>query len=218
VPLDWLEDTWADDVAAVIVEAPPNDGGWDASRTWLHWLANTARINGALFVLDEVVTGFRYGPGGAAQYYEIEDKVDLYCFGKTIGNGFPIACLGGKAEIMNELCNGVHVSGTFFGFPMGLAAVKATMRELLENPPWEHLGFIGRYLKEQWNKTVLYKLIGHPTRPIIDDTTIDDKFTDLRRHLFRRGHIIVDHPFFVSTATTKKNVDDLVTAAKEWIG
>ena len=53
--------------------------------------AGWASDNGALFVLDEVVTGFRYGPGGATEYYDLRDRVDLICLGKTLGNGYPVS-------------------------------------------------------------------------------------------------------------------------------
>ncbi|GAG06272.1 unnamed protein product, partial [marine sediment metagenome] len=220
IPLDWNR-SWLqyqlprlNDVAAIIVECPPDDGGQEHASDWLYELAREASLVNTLFVLDEVVTGFRYGLQGASGHYGLNGLVDLYCFGKTIGNGFPIAALAGRKHIMDELTKGVHFSGTFFGFPLGLAAAKATLRQLRESPPWDHLYDVGNYLKEQWNALPIpYKLHGHPTRPVIDDDTLDDAFDDLRRHLFNRGHIWVDHPIYVTTAHTSADVDALVTAA-----
>lgn len=224
VPLEWLGDfssrtgalSWhAKEIAAVIVECPPDDKGQDAGRVWLNTLADMTHERGALFILDEVVTGFRYGPGGAAEYYDLQGKVDLYCFGKTLGNGYPISALAGKSSVMQELANGVHFSGTFFGEPIGLATAKATLHQLLEHPPWEHLYEIGEFLKLQWNTLDLpWKLIGHPTRPVLDGD--DDRLDDLRRWLFRHGHIIVSAPWYVSTATEKADVFDLVKWAEKW--
>jgi glutamate-1-semialdehyde aminotransferase len=108
--IDWLDQgLWVtgglnmDKIAAIIVECPPVDGGKEEAAAWLRQLAGLAHTNGALFILDEVVTGFRYAPGGAAEYYGILGLPDLYCFGKTLGQGVPIAALAGKAEIMEEL-------------------------------------------------------------------------------------------------------------------
>lgn len=216
--LDWLQSLRFDleTVGAVIVECPPVDGGKEQTTEWLNLLADHAHAAGALFILDEVVTGFRYGPDGAAGYYQLGDKVDLCCFGKTIGNGQPISALVGRQEIMELLTQGVHYSATFFGHPFGLAAAIATMQQLQKSPPWEHLYSIGEYLKEQWNSLSLpWEMVGHPTRPVLKGP--DEELNDLRRYLFGRGHIVVKHPWLVSTATTKEDVNSLIEAASEWI-
>ena len=212
------------DVAAVIVECPPDDGGREKAAQFLHACADKAHAVGALFILDEVVTGFRYGFGGAAGYYGLLGKVDLYAFGKTISNGYPISALAGKAEIMQELAGrpGIkgktHYSGTWFGEPLGLAAARATLHQLLEEPPYDHLYELGEYLIEQWNRLKLpWKLVGHPTRPIVDPRADKTGFVDLRRHLFRKGFIVCDHPWFVTVAHAREDVDALVAAAKGWM-
>jgi len=223
IPLEWLGPGPDEDIfkqaSAVIVECPPIDQGWDVSRQWLHTLADTAHEHGALFILDEVVTGFRYGPDGATGYYELGDKVDLWCFGKTIGNGFPVAALFGKPEIMDELTRGVHYSATHFGHPMGLAAVVATMRQMLGTGPWEQLKDTGRVLIKKFNDLDLpWRLAGHPTRPVVDPATLTDadEFTAFRRHLLRLGHIFVDHPLYVNTAMTLDHINDLERMAWRW--
>lgn len=214
--IGWLEEDIyvGSDVAAVIIECPPVDGERHLAIPWLHRIADLARGSGALFILDEVVTGFRYGPGGASEHYELQDHVDLYCFGKTLGNGFPIAALAGRHAIMEELTNGVHFSGTFFGHPLGLAVARATLEELRKNPPWNYLYDIGEALKEAWNDVAPYKLVGHPTRPIINAETIDDDFEAFRRRMLTRGHIFFAHPWYVSMATSEEDINDLVDKAE----
>jgi len=219
LPLEWLGGIngkrGIPDVAAIIVECPPVDGGKEKATRWLHWLADGAKERGALFILDEVVTGFRYGPDGATGYYQLGDKVDLCCFGKTIGNGHPVSALVGRQEIMELLTQGVHYSATFFGHPFGLAAAIATMRQLQASPPWEYLYSMGEYLKEQWNALGLpWEMVGHPTRPVLEGP--DKGLDDLRQHCFSQGHIVVKHPWFVSTATTKEDVDRLCGVVGEW--
>lgn len=230
VPLRWLDfepfqadqEDALDEIAAVVVECPPMDASGNAVRGWQGWLrcvATTAHAHGALFVLDEVVTGFRYVAGGAAEYYGLRGFVDLYCFGKTMGNGYPVAALAGRAEIMRELANGVHFSGTFFGDPLGMAAAVATLKRLNEEPPWKSLYWLGHMLKQRWNGlNLLWKLVGHPTRPVIELDTPEDveAFTDLRRHLFRKGHIVTSHPWYVTTAHKCWDIDSLALAAGRW--
>jgi glutamate-1-semialdehyde aminotransferase len=238
---DVLKDAYLDaGIATIIVECPPVDGGREEAGQWLRDVAQYAQDCGALFILDEVVTGFRYAPGGAAEYYDILGLPDLYCFGKTLGQGVPIAALAGKAEIMEELAGRegqggkTHASGTHFGEPLGLAAAKWTLQALREDPPWPHLYAIGNYLKDQWNALGLpWHLVGHPTRPVLEplekpvprlhgveaeNGELARRLVSLRRHLFARGHIFVAHPLYVSMATTEEDVDALCEAAGEWEG
>ena len=231
IPLDWEPvavlqgsryrelDKISGEVAAVIVECPPVDGGSDSTSHFLQSLANTAHERGALFILDEVVTGFRYAQGGAMEYYGLSPKeVDLLCLGKTLGNGFPISALLGHKAIMDELTNGVHWSSTFSGYPMGLAAAYATLTQIRDRLPFSYLATIGDYLKKQWNTlNIPWKLVGHPSRPVLRPENVKaERLERLRRDLFANGHLIVPHPWYVCTETTTSDVDDLVTKTRQW--
>lgn len=217
---DFISSVKWSEIAAIIIECPPVDGGQEKARYWLQGLADWAHWNDSLFVLDEVVTGFRYGPDGAAGYYGLSNKVDLYCFGKTLGNGYPIAALAGKKSIMDWLSEApvggkVHWSGTWAGEPLGLAAAIAMLWQLKEQPPWKHMYALGKFLKERWNALDLpYKLKGHPTRPVMEGT--DARFDDLRRYLFKHGHIVCAHPWYATMAHTRDDVEELVKLAREW--
>lgn len=83
-------------IACVLLEAArteePRDG-------FLHKLRELAHRNGALFIIDEMVTGLRWANGGAQEVYDIDP--DLATFGKALGNGHPISALAGKREVMN---------------------------------------------------------------------------------------------------------------------
>ena len=194
------------------------------ARKWLADLGRACKATGTLFVLDEVVTGFRYGPGGAAGYYEIAHLVDLFCVGKTLANGYPASAIFGRKDVMQQLAGTeqgqVHFSGTFFGEPIGMALALATLRRMQSHPPWEHLYTMGTRLRSQWNDLKLpWKLAGQSTRPVIWPTPTDtDRFDDLRRHLFANGHIWVSHPLYVTTATTSEDIDSLCAAAQTWEG
>lgn len=225
VSLEWLE--WPkqplSEVAAIVVECQPDDGGRDKAGDWLSNLASLAYRLGTLFVLDEVVTGFRYGPQGAPGYYGLSGLVDLYCFGKTLGNGYPIAALAGKRSVMQWLAEQpggggkVHWSNTFNGCPIGLAAARATLRQLRLEPPWEKLTQLGEALKQKWNTLGLsWKLVGHPARPVLEPAGLTPELNSLRMFLFERGHIVVDHPWYLTTVTSRQDIDGLVQAAEMW--
>ena len=82
--------------------------------------------------MDEIITGFRTGLGGAQKLLGVTP--DICTMGKAIGGGIPIACVGGKKEIMEVLRGGrVIAPGTYQGYGFGMAAIKATLEILSEN-------------------------------------------------------------------------------------
>ena len=128
-------DEVGDDLAAILVEpiaanmglVTPRDGYLDGLRT----LANDA---GAVLVFDEVITGFRIGPGGAQERFGV--NADLVMLGKVIGGGFPAAAIVGRAEIMDHLApvGPVYQAGTLSGNPVAMAAGVATLTMIRSNP------------------------------------------------------------------------------------
>jgi len=211
--------------AMVVVECPPVDGGREQASTWLKNLSALCHRYSTLFVLDEVVTGFRYGPDGAMGYYGLTpDDVDLLAIGKTLGNGFPVSALLGRGDVMQQLAGTekgqVHWSGTFGGEPTGMAIASAFLRQLNEDSPWDNLYYVGEYLCEEWNYLdIPWKLDGHPTRPVIwpEPDEDDQNWLDLRRYLLRRGHVVVSHPWYVCTETKHEDVRSLCTAVQLWL-
>ncbi|MEM1402866.1 MAG: glutamate-1-semialdehyde 2,1-aminomutase [Pseudomonadota bacterium] len=83
--------------------------------------------SGAVLILDEVMTGFRFGPSGAQGYYGME--ADLTCLGKIVGGGMPVGAFGGKREIMEHIAplGPVYQAGTLSGNPIAMVAGLATM-------------------------------------------------------------------------------------------
>src|SRR5438552_10767095 len=122
------------DLAAVIVEPVAGNMGCVPPRAgYLEALRELTRRHGALLVFDEVITGFRLGPGGAQAVYGIEP--DLTCLGKIIGGGLPVGAYGGRADIMDHVAptGPVYQAGTLSGNPLAMAAGAATL-DLLERP------------------------------------------------------------------------------------
>jgi glutamate-1-semialdehyde 2,1-aminomutase len=103
------------------------------------------RENDVLFILDEVITGFRLGLGGAQQFYGLSP--DLSTFAKAMANGAPIGAFAGRREVMSSLEGGrVRHAGTYNATPLGLAAAHATLRELAagDGAVYAHLDRLGR--------------------------------------------------------------------------
>ncbi len=128
------------EVAAVIVEPIPANAGLLLQRPeFLTTLARSTRDAGALLIFDEVISGFRVGPAGAAGLYGIEP--DLRTFGKVIGGGMPMAAFGGRADLMALLApmGPVYQAGTLSGNPVAMAAGTAALREVLRDGFFEAL-------------------------------------------------------------------------------
>lgn len=89
--------------------------------------------HGVLLILDEVITGFRLGMGGAASYYGISP--DLLTYGKIIGGGLPVGAFGGRADIMDHLSpdGPVYQAGTLSGNPIAMTAGLTTLKKLAAN-------------------------------------------------------------------------------------
>ena len=114
-----------EEIAAVILE--PMCLHWPKDD-FLQRVRDLAHEHGALFILDEVITGFRLALGGAQEYFGI--AADLSVFGKGMANGMPLAAVVGRREIMSVLEEGTFVSLTHGGETLSLAATKATIEKL----------------------------------------------------------------------------------------
>lgn len=134
------------EVAAVITEAVPANMGVITPMTGFNrGLRDLCTEYGALFVFDEVLTGFRVSPNG---WWGLEGAVegwepDLFTFGKVIGGGFPLAAVAGPAQIMDQLspAGPVYQAGTLSGNPVAATAGLKTL-ELLDDECYSHMGKI----------------------------------------------------------------------------
>jgi glutamate-1-semialdehyde 2,1-aminomutase len=120
------------EIAALIIEPVPANAGLLVQRPeFLRHLREVTRSSGAILIFDEVISGFRVGPGGAAERAGVSP--DLMTFGKVIGGGLPVAAFGGRREIMEKLAplGAVYQAGTLSGNPVAMAAGAATLHEVL---------------------------------------------------------------------------------------
>lgn len=210
-------------IACVIMEVPGTDPAVnpETGKNFLQEAKELANKNGALFILDEIVTGFRYSRGGAQKYYNVTP--DLSCFGKGMANGFPISALVGKREFMKEL-NEVFFSMTYSGDTIGLAAAKATINELMTKPVIEHLWEAGTMLHKGVNsfaekEGLNFRINGKPPRAGLmvknekgeDDLTLKSLFL---QETVKRG-ILYGGPVFISYSHSKEDIERTIEASCE---
>jgi len=119
------------DVACVIVEPLAANMGFVAPRQgFLDGLREACDRAGALLIFDEVITGFRLAYGGATEHFGV--RPDIWCFGKVLGGGLPLAAFGGSREVLSVLApeGPVYQAGTLSGNPVALAAGLATLSQM----------------------------------------------------------------------------------------
>ncbi|MEZ4962206.1 MAG: glutamate-1-semialdehyde 2,1-aminomutase [Saprospiraceae bacterium] len=130
-----LFEKYPDQIAAVIIEpVAGNMGCIPPEEGFLKSLQDLCKQAGALFILDEVMTGFRLAWGGAAELFSLAP--DIVCYGKIIGGGMPVGAFGGRRDIFEHLAplGGVYQAGTLSGNPVAVAAGLATLNILHGDP------------------------------------------------------------------------------------
>jgi glutamate-1-semialdehyde 2,1-aminomutase len=146
-----LEDLFrarGDSIAAVLMEPVVGNMGLVApAAEFLVAVRGLTRRHGALFVCDEVMTGFRLALGGAQELLGIEP--DLTTLGKIVGGGLPLGAYGGRGDVMDHIlpAGKVFQAGTLSGNPLAVAAGTATLEELRAHPPYDQLERLGGRLE-----------------------------------------------------------------------
>lgn len=213
VEVDWedlgalMEMRARDDIAAFIYEYPVTD----VNPIYLKALRETASETGALLISDEIVTGLRYDLGGACERYGIEP--DLYCMGKALGNGLPIAALVGPYEYMEWFARNdpVFCSSTNWGEAVSLAAASA----LLDNWNREcvtYLYHIGNHLIAGL-KGAGWNVIGHAPRSLLVFEGISQQAYFIQN--MRKYGILMNRPNFVTRTHHIEDVEMTIDAASK---
>jgi glutamate-1-semialdehyde 2,1-aminomutase len=190
----------------------------------LHRAQELCRANGAVFIIDEMITGFRWHLGGGQAYHKITP--DLSTFGKAMGNGFSISALVGRREIMrlggldHDRERVFLLSLTHGAENPGLAAALEVMRIYQEEPVIDEMWRRGRRLREEIQRVIAargleshFAIGGRP--PCLTYATLDSKRAPSQdfRTLFlqetiRRG--ILAPSFIVSYAHSDADIDRTV--------
>jgi glutamate-1-semialdehyde 2,1-aminomutase len=223
------------EVAAIIVEPVPGNMGLVPPRPgYLQALRALCDEHGALLIFDEVITGFRVGPGGAQALYQI--RPDLTCLGKIAGGGLPLGVYGGRADILAKIApdGPVYQAGTLSGNPLAVAAGLATLRKLTPAlyQRLEHLGqrleagvtaaLTRAALQAQFHRLGSAFTLFFTPDPVIDFASA--KRSDMARFgrffhaLLDRGVYLVPAQLeaaFISAAHTEADIDTFLKAVSE---
>lgn len=150
--------------AAVILE-PMNVT--EPAPGFLEGVKDLTHAHGALLVFDETITGFRYANGGAQALFGVTP--DLATFGKGLANGYPVSAVAGRADVM-KLMEEIFFSFTFGGETLSLAAAKATLTKLREQPVAATLAARGRQVMDGVQRIIdgsglgdVFASSGHPS-------------------------------------------------------
>ena len=156
-----------DDIAAIIVEPVLGNAQGIMPEPGFHQAMRALTQEfGILLIFDEVKTGFRFARGGAAEYFGVTP--DLGTFAKAMGNGYPAAAFGGRAEVMSVLPDKVSHGGTYAGNRVAAAAAAKTLEIIRDTDALETIRATGLRiqdgLREVLNPTGLpYHFTGHPS-------------------------------------------------------
>lgn len=233
-----LEEIFAargDEIAAVLVEPIATNMGFVMPQPGFHKLIRElCTRHGALFIFDEVVTGFRFNFGGICNTFDIDP--DLVTFGKIIGGGTPVGAYAGKARFMQNVAigNKVFQSGTFAANPLTMAAGNAAL-DVLARPGFyremEDKGaLLESSLKSQFAAKgipfhvarhgalagVAFRDSGAPMKSYKDVKTQQyELFKNVHGRLLQRGFLIapsLEEPLFLSAAHSRGDLISLAEA------
>ena len=225
-----------DKIAAIIVEPiAANMGVVPPETGFLKGLQEIAHRNGALLIVDEVITGFRLQNGSAQDLLGIEG--DLTTLGKIIGGGVPVAAYGGRAELMNQVAplGPVYQAGTLAGNPLAMCAGIAALRQLAKPGLYEEMTQLGKHLASGWRAELAEAGIPAQVNAIGSLATVfftpgpvknyaDAKRSDTKRYarffreMLARGIFLAPSQFeaaFLSAAHTPADMDRTLAAARE---
>jgi glutamate-1-semialdehyde 2,1-aminomutase len=223
-------------IAAVIVEPiAANMGVVEPEPGFLTGLREITKRNGALLIVDEVITGFRMHFGAAQQLAGVQ--ADLTTLGKIIGGGLPVAAYGGSAEIMNHVApvGPVYQAGTLAGNPLAMSAGIATLKQLtrpgLYDGVHEQAGRLVAGLRQALVETGISGKVNataslatlfftaQPVRNYSDAKRSDTKrYGRFFREMLDRGIFLAPSQFeaaFVSAAHTSDDISRTIAAARD---
>jgi glutamate-1-semialdehyde 2,1-aminomutase len=143
----------ADEIAAFIIEpVMMNIGIVLPQPGYLEGLRDLCTRYGVVLIFDEVKCGATIAAGGAIELFGVQP--DLACFAKSIAGGVPAGAFGGKADLMDEIGNGIAQQGTFNGNPLAAAAGLAALTEVLTPDAYEHFKHLGGRLAEGCRRAI----------------------------------------------------------------
>jgi len=224
------------EVSAIILELIPHNIGCIIPKTeFVKGLREIADRENIVLIFDEVITGFRHGLGGYQGIVRVTP--DLTTLGKAMANGFPIAALVGREDIMDRMGPGGDVlfAGTYNGHPMCLTACIATIQELESGQVYPHIFGLGEMARTGMTEickdlqvqatvagfgSVFVTYFMDPPVENYDDLLRNDKelFVEFRKQMISRGIYMLPVNLkrnHVSAAHTREDVEITLEKATE---
>jgi glutamate-1-semialdehyde 2,1-aminomutase len=188
----------------------------------LQELSDVAHHHGALFILDEMRSGFRMALGGAQEYFGIQ--ADLSAFSKAMANGYPISAVVGRADVMKGLA-ATRISSTFYAGPAEMVAAIETIKILKTTDVLSHIWSLGRRFlcglsAAVADTGVAAEAVGYPVMPFLRFTDPDPGRRARERDQFfvettRRGVLLhPGHQWFICGAHTEQDIDATVEVCR----
>ncbi|MHA1910076.1 MAG: aspartate aminotransferase family protein [Candidatus Kariarchaeaceae archaeon] len=222
-------------IAAVIIEGvPANNGLLIQTKAFMKKVEELAHKNGALFILDEVITGFRLGLGGATAFYDLNP--DIVTFGKVIGGGLPVGAYGGKRELMYHVSplGSVYQAGTLSGNPLAMVAGNKVLDILKEKAIYDKLEKLGGQFEERLMDeftdlnvdftvrrvgSIIWTILGENLSPVVPEEVSKEmitKYTSFHKNALKEGVYLPPSAFEVSFLSTahSETLDELITKLK----
>lgn len=147
-------------IAAVLIEPIlGNCCGIPSKPEFIKAVRELCTRYGVLMIVDEVKTGFRVAKGGAQELYGV--KADICTMAKALGNGYPLAAIGGREDIMRKFGKGVAHGGTYTAQAMSLAAAETTLKILRDTPALANIAAYGKAMQDGMKKILDARGIAH---------------------------------------------------------
>ena len=201
---------------------------------FLHGLRELCTEYGIAYIFDEVKTGVKVAPGGAAEYYDVEP--DIVTMAKSIGGNFPVGAIGGSEEVMSLIENGTAHYGTYNGNPLVLTALLTQLRDVLTEDAYDYVARLGERMASGYEDVMEDAGIeGHVEHvnsqgSILFTDTVIENYRDYLEHVDAKFHEnywfamvnqgIMPHPhsasqqWTVSVQHTEEHVDETIEAFK----
>ncbi len=155
-----VEKHWETTAAIMVEPSMGNVAGILPRPGWLEKIRELCDRYGIVMIMDEVKTGFRLAKGGAQEYFNVQ--ADLVTYAKSMGNGFPVAAIGGKEKVMMTIQPGVMAhGGTYSGNSVGVAAAQATLTVMETTPVFEILEARGKALMDGIHEILTRQGVAH---------------------------------------------------------
>lgn len=217
VPLLELVESKGDEIALVLLSVPYNR---QLDAVFVQRLRSLCGDKGVLFALDEVVTGFRLGLGGAQEYFQV--RADLVTLSKGLAAGMPLSAVVGSADLMSQM-EKLQVSTTFGGELLSLHVCRAALDVYKNTGCIAETARLGRLLKEEVNAVAeaagsSLRIVGYDAIPMFLFSPNPDEHVKSAEpfvaEMARRGVLLRRDVNFIGAAHTEAHIRQTVAAVK----